>query len=71
MKDEIGKIYTLIAFAQSLLPLMGVPLLTILFNATLEIDSGITFYFLSALSVPALCISLYLEITFVRQNISI
>ena len=70
-KDEIGKIYTLIAFAQSLMPLIGVPLVTMLFNATLEIDSGITFYVLSALSLPAIGISLYLDITFIKQKILI
>ena len=68
-KDEIGKIYTLIAFAQSLMPLIGVPLVTMLFNATLEIDSGIVFYFLGALSVPAFGICLYLDVIFVGQNI--
>ena len=70
-KDEIGKIYTLIAFAQSLMPLMGVPLVTMLFNSTLDIDSGIVFYFLGALSLPALGISLYLDMTFIKENIII
>ena len=70
-KDEIGKIYTLIAFAQSLMPLMGVPLVTMLFNSTLDIDSGIVFYFLGALSIPALGISLYLDMTFIKENIII
>ena len=69
-KDEIGKIYTLIAFAQSLMPLMGVPLVTMLFNSTLDIDSGIVFYFLGALSLPALGISLYLDIIFTKLNIT-
>ena len=69
-KDEIGKIYTLIAFAQSLMPLMGVPLVTMLFNSTLDIDSGIVFYFLGALSIPALGISLYLDIIFTKLNIT-
>ena len=69
-KDEIGKIYTLIAFAQSLVPLMGVPLVTMLFNRTLDVDSGIVFYFLGALSLPALGISLYLDIIFTKQNIT-
>ena len=68
-KDEIGKIYTLIAFAQSLMPLMGVPLVTMLFNSTLDIDSGMVFYFLGALSIPALGISLYLDIIFTKLNI--
>ena len=61
-KEEIGKIFTLIAFAQCLMPLVGVPLMTSLFNATLDIDPGIVFYLMALVSLPAFAISLYLDI---------
>ena len=63
-REEIGKIFTLIAFAQCLMPLVGVPLMTSLFNATLDIDPGITFYLMAFLTLPAFAISLYLDVMF-------
>ena len=68
-KEEIGKIFTLIAFAQSLMPLTGVPLMTALFNATLDIDPGIVFYLMALLSLPAFAISLYLDLVFRLSNV--
>ena len=69
-KEEIGKIFTLIAFAQCLMPIVGVPLMTALFNATLDIDPGIAFYLLAMLSLPAFAISLYLDLVFRSTNFS-
>ena len=69
-KEEIGKIFTLIAFAQCLMPLVGVPLMTALFNATLDIDPGIVFYLMALLSLPAFAISLYLDLILRLLNFS-
>ena len=69
-KEEIGKIFTLISFAQSLMPLTGVPLMTALFNATLDIDPGIVFYLMAFLSVPAVALSLYMDLIFRSCNFS-
>ena len=61
-KEEIGKIFTLIAFAQCSEKFIGVPLTTAMFNATLDIDPGIVFYFMAFLMVPVFAISLYLDL---------
>ena len=38
--------------------------MTSLFNATLDIDPGITFYLMAFLTLPAFAISLYLDVMF-------
>ena len=69
-KEEIGKIFTLVAFAQCTEKFIGVPLTTAVFNATLDIDPGIVFYFMAFLMVPVFAISLYLDLIFRLPNCS-
>ncbi len=61
-RDEIGSIFSLISFFEALIPLFMAPTTTAIFNATLDIDSGIVFYFMAALNVAALPLCLYLDI---------
>ncbi len=69
-KDEIGSVFSLTGFAESLMPLMTAPLVTALFNATLNIDPGIVYYCLTGLNVLAMPICLYLDLLW-RQTPSL
>jgi hypothetical protein len=61
-RAEIGKIFSLIAFAQFIMPIFAAPAMTSVFNATLDIDPGIAFYGISAVNLPALTLCLYLDL---------
>lgn len=61
-KSETGKIFSMIAFTQSVIPMIAAPAVTAVFNATLVLDSGVAFYGLAALNLPAMALSLYLDL---------
>ncbi len=61
-KDEVGKMFSLLGFAESLVPVAGSPAITLIFNHTLDVDPGVAFYCLAALGVCVLPITLYLDL---------
>ena len=66
-KNEIAQILALIAFVQYLIPIAGGPLITLIFNRTLECDPGIIYYSLALITTPAFIIPLYLDLLVLKD----
>ena len=66
-KNEIAQILTLIAFVQYLIPVVGGPLITLIFNHTLGMDPGLIYYALALVNTPAFIIPLYLDILVLKD----